>query len=490
MNISEIGYRLVQENQSNISAPKSHVGTSNSSRARNISTAGSPCHDAAAKSRRVPRHGKCRGRQHFEDRPLALRHGDRPQADAGQVVLLRCRRRHRRADRQGQRRVLRLSSAAHRRQQLPGRHQAALRSKQTPTARPCCRFRAATKTRHNNEYQWIATATTPDGRLAYLGFHNVWRADISRRPVQRRQRHLRSPTAPSTAPDRPSNSNSGFARPSTTWTTNRSSLTNRSPWRFITPREKRSITKRSRPTTTAASPANSSCPPTPRLGQYQLVVVNRGGGSFRVEEYKKPEFEVTIEAPTDPVMLGEKITATIRAKYYFGSPVTSATVKYKSACASEHTARWYPPGPWDWLYGPGYWWFAYDYDWYPGWRNWGCRRPAPWWYWRPAAPPEIVAEREVPIGCRWHRLGRDRHIARQGCAPRPGPPLLDSSRSRRPIAAHDRRQRRSAGGPQAVSSLSPGSTAAITASATRSRRASPPAGSTASRSKAPASCAC
>jgi hypothetical protein len=133
------------------------------------------------------------------------------------------------------------------------------------------------------------------------------------------------------------------------------------------------------------------------LGQYQLMVVNRGGGSFRVEEYKKPEYEVTVEAPTEPVMLGEKITATINAKYYFGSPVTSAIVKYK-IMRSEHTARWYPPGPWDWLYGPGYWWFAYDYEWYPGWRNWGCRRPAPWWYWQPSVPPEIVAEREVLIG--------------------------------------------------------------------------------------------
>ena len=54
-----------------------------------------------------------------------------------------------------------------------------------------------------------------------------------------------------------------------------------------------------------------------------------GGGSFRVEEYKKPEFEVTVEAPNEPVMLGEKITATIKAKYYFGSPVTKAKVKYK-----------------------------------------------------------------------------------------------------------------------------------------------------------------
>jgi uncharacterized protein YfaS (alpha-2-macroglobulin family) len=72
-------------------------------------------------------------------------------------------------------------------------------------------------------------------------------------------------------------------------------------------------------------------------------------------------------------------------------------VKYK-VMRSPHMARWFPPGPWDWLYGPGYWWFGQDYVWYPGWRDWGCRPPLPWWYWRPAPPPEIVAEREVSIG--------------------------------------------------------------------------------------------
>ena len=66
---------------------------------------------------------KVDGRQHVEDRRLGRRHGDRPQADAGQGVLLRRRRRHRRADRQGERRVLRLPAAARRRQQLSGRHQ-------------------------------------------------------------------------------------------------------------------------------------------------------------------------------------------------------------------------------------------------------------------------------------------------------------------------------------------------------------------------------
>jgi hypothetical protein len=31
-----------------------------------------------------------------------------------------------------------------------------------------------------------------------------------------------------------------------------------------------------------------------------------GGNTFRVEEYKKPEYEVTIDAPKEPVMLGRR----------------------------------------------------------------------------------------------------------------------------------------------------------------------------------------
>ncbi len=133
------------------------------------------------------------------------------------------------------------------------------------------------------------------------------------------------------------------------------------------------------------------------LGTYGLRIKDLGGGSFRVEEYKKPEFEVTVDAPSEPVMLGEKITATIKAKYYFGSPVTHAKVRYKIQRTS-HSQRWYPIGPWDWLYGPGYWWFACDYDWYPGWARWGCPRPAPFWWPHAVEPPELIADREVEIG--------------------------------------------------------------------------------------------
>src|SRR5262249_5992868 len=115
------------------------------------------------------------------------------------------------------------------------------------------------------------------------------------------------------------------------------------------------------------------------LGMYQLYVVNYGGGNFRVEEYKKPEFEGTIYAPKEVVMLGDKIKATLRAQYYFGSPVTKAKVSYK-VLRSSYDAQWFPLGKWDWLYGPGYWWFAESYLWYPGWQTWGCPRPASTWW--------------------------------------------------------------------------------------------------------------
>ncbi len=162
---------------------------------------------------------------------------------------------------------------------------------------------------------------------------------------------------------------------------------------------KKSFRKQKGATPGAESKANTKFPADAPLGVYNLILQDRvyGGGSFRVEEYKKPEFEVTVDAPAEPVMLGEKIAATIKAKYYFGSPVTNAKVKYK-IYRTSYDEHWYPAGPWDWFYGPGYWWFAYDYNWYPGWRNWGCLRPLPFWWPRGNQPPELVADQEIDIG--------------------------------------------------------------------------------------------
>ena len=122
-----------------------------------------------------------------------------------------------------------------------------------------------------------------------------------------------------------------------------------------------------------------------------------GNGSFVVEEYRKPEYEVKIEAPDKPVKLGEKIQAKIVAKYYFGAPVSEAKVHYKVE-RTKKDSRWYPIARWDWLYSPGYWWFAPDYQWYPGFNRWGCMAPIrPWWNWSPD-PPEVVVEGDAEIG--------------------------------------------------------------------------------------------
>src|SRR6185503_12991395 len=233
-------------------------------------------------------------------------------------------------------------------------------------------------------------------RLAYIGFHNIWRGNyfeaqynevktftITDRPVYRPGQSVQFKfwirRAQYDADDKSEYSHQSFAV------------------EIRNPKNEKVFSDTLTSDNYGGIAGKFELPNDASLGQYQLTVVNRGGGTFRVEEYKKPEYEITIDAPTEPVMLGEKITAKIRAKYYFRSPVTNATVKYK-VMRSEHTARWYPPGPWDWLYGPGYWWFAYDYDWYPGWRDWGCRRPTPWWFWSQPSPPEIVAQSEVPIG--------------------------------------------------------------------------------------------
>jgi uncharacterized protein YfaS (alpha-2-macroglobulin family) len=137
------------------------------------------------------------------------------------------------------------------------------------------------------------------------------------------------------------------------------------------------------------------------LGVYQIIVkqgnLHHGNLAFRVEEYKKPEFDVKIAAPTEPVKLGDTIEVKIESRYYFGAPVAKGTVKYK-VMRTSHSSQWFPAGRWDWMYGTGYGWLSNDYDWYPGFGEWGCRRPYPWWWHRQPERPEVVLESEVPVG--------------------------------------------------------------------------------------------
>jgi len=119
---------------------------------------------------------------------------------------------------------------------------------------------------------------------------------------------------------------------------------------------------------------------------------------FRLEEYRKPEYEVTVVAPSEPVRLGDKFTTTIKAMYFHGAPVRNATVEI-TVNRESLGDRWFPLWRWDWLYGRGAWWCGVEADWHPGWKSWGCIPPAPPWYqnnrW---TPPELVVKRTVAIG--------------------------------------------------------------------------------------------
>jgi uncharacterized protein YfaS (alpha-2-macroglobulin family) len=53
-----------------------------------------------------------------------------------------------------------------------------------------------------------------------------------------------------------------------------------------------------------------------------------GEGSFYVEEYKKPEYQVTIKPAAQRVLQGNSIQAVIEARYFFGEPVAGVKVKY------------------------------------------------------------------------------------------------------------------------------------------------------------------
>jgi uncharacterized protein YfaS (alpha-2-macroglobulin family) len=246
------------------------------------------------------------------------------------------------------------------------------------------------------DYQWMVIARTKEGRLAFLGFQGVWMPEWEHAFYQEVKAFVMT--------DRP------VYRPGQTvqfkcWIAQaRYDLPDTSPFagktfriELFDPKGDRVLEKNVVADNYGGIQGEYPVPEDAPLGMYHLSVEGIGGGSFRVEEYKKPEFEVVIESPEEPVALGEVVKARIKATYYFGAPVTQARVKYK-VFRSSHTARWYPPAPWDWFYGPGYWWFAYDYIWYPGWREWGCPRPVPIWWLRGSEPPELVAEREVPIG--------------------------------------------------------------------------------------------
>src|ERR1039457_603921 len=88
--------------------------------------------------------------------------------------------------------------------------------------------------------------------------------------------------------------------------------------------------------------------PSASLGSYFIEVKPTAGegymnGSFGVEEYKKPEYEVRVIPGKARVLQGEAVQAAIDARYYFGEPVSGAKVHYAVYRDRYWFPLWYDP---------------------------------------------------------------------------------------------------------------------------------------------------
>lgn len=245
-------------------------------------------------------------------------------------------------------------------------------------------------------YTWIAVARTGGGRLAYLGFQGIWyqeyRGDapvdaraylVTDRPVYRpgQKVHFK-----------------GWLRQVSYAEGAEQALQTTCQVKVSDARNEELLSRDVDTDESGAFDGELTLAEDAALGSYSLQVAGPANGwlRFRVEEYKKPEFEVKVELPDRPIRLGESFTATVRADYYFGAPVSEGRVHYTVRRVTSRS-QWYPPGPWDWLYGTGYGWLVPDADWHPGFERWGCHGPSPWWWSPRSDPPEIVAENEVEL---------------------------------------------------------------------------------------------
>ncbi len=105
------------------------------------------------------------------------------------------------------------------------------------------------------------------------------------------------------------------------------------------------------------------------LGEYRITFWDAGRNNhigqaalFRLEEYKLPEFQVSVQTPEEngrkkAFRLGDRVEAHIQADYYFGGPVANATVEIL-VHQNPFYHWWYPQRDFAWYYedlSPRYW---------------------------------------------------------------------------------------------------------------------------------------
>lgn len=107
------------------------------------------------------------------------------------------------------------------------------------------------------------------------------------------------------------------------------------------------------------------------LGAAQVLLSAKADGAemstghrFQIQEFRRPEFEVSVEKSAGPHLLNTQARLDLKAAYYSGGPLGGAPANWS---VSSRAARYTPPGQSDFVFG----------------------RYSPWWWWMPGrdAPP-------------------------------------------------------------------------------------------------------
>ncbi|MBC7909218.1 MAG: hypothetical protein H7Y30_01880, partial [Pyrinomonadaceae bacterium] len=107
-------------------------------------------------------------------------------------------------------------------------------------------------------------------------------------------------------------------------------------------------------------------PGTMNLGYAQLELKAHGSltegsdfnHSFQVQEFRRPEFEVTAQASEGPHFVGGNATATVSASYFAGGALPNAEVKWS---VTSKPGQFTPPNRSDFTFGKWIpWWIAYN----------------------------------------------------------------------------------------------------------------------------------
>ncbi len=107
-------------------------------------------------------------------------------------------------------------------------------------------------------------------------------------------------------------------------------------------------------------------PRTPNLGHASLALETRDGDleashshSFQIQEFRRPEFEVSTQASQGPHALGKPAEVTVKAAYFAGGALANAEVSWR---VTSTPGTFAPPGHADFTFGRAEPWFGWRHQ--------------------------------------------------------------------------------------------------------------------------------